>query len=67
LVSVDGLSGHWDKGQDKIDVFRCEHKCNSICHSLALDKEVNEARYPENGSGDGSLGNQAHPLHVGFD
>jgi hypothetical protein len=64
---MDGTSGHWDKGQGRIDIYRKEHKCNSMCRSLGLDKEINNAECSDKVPEDADIGTRTHPLRVGFD
>ena len=58
---VDCTSGHLDKGQKKIDTYRQEHKCNSLCRLLKLDKEIDKVQVSK------EIGTQGHPLRIGFD
>jgi hypothetical protein len=64
LIRRTGGSGHWDKGPDKIDAYQHDHKCNSICHSLGLHKEMNGS---SDTMGITNFGSRAHPLRVGFE
>lgn len=60
-ISCTGGSGHWDKGVTQITMYREQHKCNSICRSLHLDKD------DQGGSADlAKVSNHTHPLRLGF-
>jgi hypothetical protein len=68
MSSVGGNSGHWDKGKIAIAAYQKQkqHKCNSICRSLRLDKDKKKTAESHSNQGLGSSSKHPGPLRIGF-
>ncbi|KAF9456117.1 kinase-like domain-containing protein [Collybia nuda] len=58
----DMSSGYWDKGKSEIDKYLAQHRCNSVCQSLGLNKQDILGSRNEPTPGSSSL----YPLQIGF-